>query len=78
MTEAVVPVMDYAFAELGFKKLVFCNAVGNIRSRRVKEKTGARLVRREPASFRNPDYKEREVWELTGEEWRAFRKLQVT
>ena len=69
MTEAVAPVMDYAFAELGFEKLVFANAVGNQRSRRVKEKTGARFVRTEPGTFVNPAYTEREIWELTREEW---------
>jgi RimJ/RimL family protein N-acetyltransferase len=73
MTEAVIPVMDYAFAHLGFEKLVFANAVGNLRSRRVKEKTGARLVRTEPAAFINPAYREREVWELTRDAWTRFR-----
>jgi RimJ/RimL family protein N-acetyltransferase len=73
MTEAVVPVMDYAFTSLGFEKLVFANALGNVRSRRVKEKTGARLVRTEPANFINPAYREREVWELTREAWTLFR-----
>src|SRR6185312_8059826 len=51
MTEAVAPVMDYAFDKLGFEKLVFSNALGNDRSRRVKEKTGARLLRTEPAKY---------------------------
>jgi [ribosomal protein S5]-alanine N-acetyltransferase len=69
MTEAVAPVMDYAFAELGFEQLVFANAKGNARSRRVKEKTGARLLRVEPAQFVNPAYTEHEVWELTKGEW---------
>lgn len=65
MTEAVEPVMDYAFDELGFEKLVFANAVGNTRSRRIKEKTGARLIDVKPAKFVNPIYTEHEVWELT-------------
>ena len=70
MTEAVIPVMDYAFDELGFETLVFANAVGNTASRRIKEKTGARLLRVEPATFVNPAYTEHEVWELTKAEWR--------
>lgn len=41
MTEAVIPVLEYAFNELGFEKLIFSNAVGNKRSHRIKEKTGA-------------------------------------
>lgn len=73
MTEAVWPVMDYAFSELGFEKLVFTNAVGNVRSRRIKEKAGARLLRISPAKFVNPAYTEHEVWELTKEEWRKHQ-----
>lgn len=49
MTEAVKPVMNFAFKELGFDQLVFTNAVGNQRSRRIEEKTGARLI--EPANL---------------------------
>lgn len=74
MTEAVVPVMDYAFDTLGFDVLVFSNARGNSRSRRIKEKTGARLVRTEPAGFVDPAFKEREVWELSKAEWYARRE----
>jgi RimJ/RimL family protein N-acetyltransferase len=73
MTEAVAPVMDYAFTALDFERLVFANAVGNVRSRRVKEKTGARVLRTEPAAFVNPAYHEREVWELTRDAWMRFR-----
>lgn len=69
MTEAVEPVMNCAFKELGFEKLVFANAVGNIKSRRVKEKTGAKLIRTESAKFVNPNYTEHEIWELTKENW---------
>lgn len=72
MTEAVVPVMNYAFNELGFEKIVFANAVGNIASRRVKEKTGATLLYVEPAKFVDPVYTEHEVWELTKENWNIF------
>ncbi len=73
MTEATGAVTDYAFDVLGFEVLVFSNAVGNLRSRRIKEKAGARLLRTEPARFVNPDYTEREVWELTKAAWRARR-----
>ncbi|WP_374029373.1 GNAT family N-acetyltransferase [Bdellovibrio bacteriovorus] len=71
MTEAVGPVMDYAFNELGFEKLVFANARGNQKSRRVKEKTGARLIGVKPTKFVSPEYTESEVWELTKSEWLA-------
>jgi [ribosomal protein S5]-alanine N-acetyltransferase len=77
MTEAVEPVMEYAFNKLGFEKLVFANAVGNIRSRRIKEKTGARLRRVAPAKFVNPAYTEHEIWELTKEEWTSRTALKL-
>ena len=71
MTDAVIPVIEYAFNALGFDKLVFSNAVGNLKSRRVKEKTGAKLVSVEPAKFVNPAYTEREIWELKKEDWKS-------
>lgn len=73
MTEAVNPVIDYAFSELGFEKMVFANAVGNARSRRIKEKTGATFIENRPAKFVNPDYKEHEIWELTKNNWLKFK-----
>lgn len=73
MTEAVTPIMDYAFTSLGFDKLVFSNALGNVRSRRVKEKTGARLIGTRPAKLVDPAYTESETWELTKAEWSARR-----
>ncbi len=71
MTEAVTPVMDYAFNELGFETLVFANASENIGSRRIKEKTGARLIRIEPANFVDPKFTEQEVWELHKSDWKS-------
>lgn len=70
MTEAVHPVMDYAFNHLGFDKLIFANAVGNLKSRRVKEKTGAKLIDVTPAKFVNPKYTEHEIFELKKEDWK--------
>ncbi len=74
MTEAIAPTLDYAFLHLNFEKLIFANAVGNKRSRRIKEKTGATYVKTELASFVNPKYKEKEIWELAKENWLAYRK----
>jgi RimJ/RimL family protein N-acetyltransferase len=73
MTEAMMPVTDYAFDVLGFEKLVLANAVGNPASRQMKEKIGAVFLRTEPAVYVNPRYAEREVWELTKERWKAFK-----
>lgn len=74
MTEAVKPVMDYAFDELGFEKLIFSNAVGNIASRRIKEKTGCSFVGTKPFKFVDPELKEIELWELTKENWSKYNK----
>ena len=71
MSEALAPVMSYAFTRLGFEKMVFSNAVGNGRSRRIKEKAGARFLRCEPYAFVDPAYTEREIWELTKADWHA-------
>lgn len=73
MTEAVSVINDYAFNQLGFEKLIFSNAVGNHRSRRVKEKTGARFLCIKPKKFVSPNYSEHEVWELTKEEWERHK-----
>ncbi len=74
MTEAIEPITKYAFTKLGFEKLIFSNAKGNLKSRRVKEKTGAKYLRTEVASFVNPDYTEHEIWELTKEEWQKIQR----
>lgn len=73
MTEAVEPVIDYAFESLGFETLIFSNAVGNLKSRRVKEKTGARLIDVRPFAFVNPEYTHSEYWELRKPDWIEFR-----
>ncbi|WP_158628929.1 GNAT family N-acetyltransferase [Dyella choica] len=73
MTEAVIRVNDFAFDELGFERLVFANAVGNERSRNVKLRTGARLVGVAPGAFVDPAYTRQEIWELTKEQWLAWR-----
>lgn len=73
MTEAVNPVMDYAFGFLGFEKLIFSNAVGNLRSRRIKEKTGAHFLGTRSANFVDPSLTEAETWELNKHEWKGKR-----
>ena len=78
MTEAVEPVMDYAFNSLDFNSLVFSNAVGNISSRRIKEKTGAHFVEIKPASFVDPQYTQNELWTLSKDEWLKFRTTELS
>lgn len=74
MTEAVEPIIDHAFHKLGFETLVFSNALGNIASRKVKEKTGARLVDVVPAKSVDPIYTEKELWELKKDDWFSFKQ----
>jgi RimJ/RimL family protein N-acetyltransferase len=69
MTEASNIVTQFAFEELGFEVLHFTNARGNIRSRRIKEKAGARLVKMSPMKAVDPMYTESEHWELTKTKW---------
>ncbi|HEX4308866.1 MAG TPA: GNAT family N-acetyltransferase [Acidobacteriaceae bacterium] len=73
MTEAVIAVNDYWFDVLGFPVLRAPKAVANVASRRISEKTGMRRIGLEERNLvcgRVPS----EVWEITAEEWRAFRK----
>lgn len=73
MTEAVDSVNDCAFNCLNFETMIFANAVGNIRSKRIKEKTGAVFLYQEPAKYNNPEYTMREFWELKKEDWLKFK-----
>lgn len=73
MTEAVIAVNDYWFDVLGFPVLRSPKAIANAASRRISEKTGMRMIATEErnlVSGRLPS----EVWEITADEWRAFRK----
>jgi RimJ/RimL family protein N-acetyltransferase len=74
MTEAMYPIIDFAFDDVGFEKLIVTNALGNIRSRKVKEKTACRLIDVTPCKFVDPKYTEQEVWELTREDWEQHKQ----
>jgi [ribosomal protein S5]-alanine N-acetyltransferase len=72
MTEAVIAANDFWFDVLGFPVLRAPKAAANIASRRISEKTGMRLVGTKESDYvsgRMPG----EMWEITAEEWRAFR-----
>ncbi len=77
MTEAVIPTTDYAFDKIGFDVLILSNAAGNTRSRRIKEKAGARFLRNEPMDFNDPSFTHSEIWELSCAAWRTARKRLV-
>ena len=73
MTEAVIAVNDFWFDVLGFPALRVPKAIANVTSRRISEKTGMRVVateERDYVSGRLPS----EIWELTADEWHAFRR----
>jgi [ribosomal protein S5]-alanine N-acetyltransferase len=73
MTEAVIAVNDYWFDVLNFPVLRAPKAIANVASRRISQKTGMRLIGTEERNYvsgRLPG----EIWEITAEEWRAFRK----
>jgi RimJ/RimL family protein N-acetyltransferase len=75
MTEAVKPVIDFAFNILNLKSLIFANAIENTGSHRVKEKTGARPIDIRPAKYADPNLTHAQYWELTKDDWDMFLKV---
>ena len=73
MTQAVYLVQDFLFFQCNLPALFFMNAVENIGSRRIKEKTGATYVGLVDFEHLSGG-KDSEVWKITREEWTAFRK----
>jgi RimJ/RimL family protein N-acetyltransferase len=73
MTEACVAVTDYWFDVLQFPVLRVPKAVANTASRRISEKTGMRIVATEEHEYVSGVLVQ-ELWEITAEEWRAFRE----
>ncbi len=73
MQEASDAVNEFAFTTLGVERLVFDNAVGNTRSARIKEKSGARFLGVSDAKFVDPTVTKIECWELTREAWHKVR-----
>lgn len=69
MTLAADLVNRFAFEQLDVDRLVLSNAHGNDRSRRVKERQGARFIGLRPASFVDPRYTHAEIWEITKSDW---------
>ncbi|WP_438866774.1 GNAT family N-acetyltransferase [Pseudomonas sp. L1(2025)] len=72
MTEACAAVTEYWFDVLKRPQMRVPKAAPNQASRRISERTGMRLIRTQMGEFvegRLP----RDVWEITREEWLAFR-----
>ena len=75
MTEAVIAATDYWFDVLGFPLLRAPKAIANAGSRRISEKTGMRIVEVVERDFVGGRFLS-EIWEITAEEWHAYRKRQ--
>ena len=76
MTEACAWANDFHFDVLGFERMRAPKAVANRASRRISERMGMHLIRLEERDFvcgRLPS----EVWEITAEEWRAWKAAQA-
>jgi [ribosomal protein S5]-alanine N-acetyltransferase len=76
MTEAASAVTDFWFETLGREVLRVPKAVENIKSRRISERMGMRVIGIEERDYiggRLPA----EVWEITREEWRRHRALFI-
>jgi ribosomal-protein-alanine N-acetyltransferase len=72
MSEACEWASDFWFEQLGFPVLRTGKAIENTASRRISEKHGMRLVgvvEKDYVSGRLPS----EIWEITAEEWRAWK-----
>jgi ribosomal-protein-alanine N-acetyltransferase len=73
MSEAVIAVNDFWFDILGFPLMRIPKAIANTASRRISEKTGMRVVALKPEHDFVCGHLPAEIWELTREEWHAFR-----
>lgn len=76
ITEAATAVNDYWFDVMGRKTLQMENALGNIASRRIKEKTGAVFMGTKPSEHVDPALHTSEMWLLSKDDWKAFRTSQ--
>lgn len=72
MTEAIIATQDFVFFELNLKSFKARNAISNIGSRRVKEKTGAKLIGTEDKPCGHVEGPT-QVWEVTRENWAKIR-----
>ena len=74
MTEASEAVTDYWFDTLGFPVMRIPKAVANVASRKISERQGMRIIAVEEHEFVSGTWPT-EIWEITAEEWRAYRRL---
>jgi len=74
MWEAVCAANDYIFDVAKIPALRITNAISNVPSHHMQEKSGAKLLCVEACSGYPLGDKQHEVWELTSEAWRARKK----
>ena len=72
MTEAVAAVNDFVFDVLEYDEFLAENALSNLASRRVKEKTGAVFLETKKRRFNFGD-EEAQVWKITKQSWYKYR-----
>jgi RimJ/RimL family protein N-acetyltransferase len=70
MTEAADKVTDYAFRKLEWPHLIVTNAQGNLASRRIKEKQGARLIDMRISRCVDGQVTQM-IWQLSRQDWLA-------
>lgn len=72
MIEAITAAQDFIFFKQGYPTVIDVNAVSNKASRRVKEKQGAVFIGTCEGNYHDENEME-EIWEITRENWAAFR-----
>jgi [ribosomal protein S5]-alanine N-acetyltransferase len=73
MSEASEPVTEFWFETLKFPVLRAPKAIVNSASRRISEKQCMRVVKTEERDYVSGRFLS-EIWEITGEEWRARKR----
>ena len=75
MTEASDAITDFWFDTLGLSVLRVPKAIANTASRRISERCGMRVIGEETRHFVAGPLPA-EIWEITAEEWHAYRCRQ--
>ena len=76
MTEAIIAVQDFLFFDRGIESFIVLNAKTNKRSRRVKEKTGARYLGMAKLDH-HEGISDAVKWEVIRESWATHRGRNV-
>lgn len=74
MSEAVIATQDYMFFEYGIDRIIVRNVISNAASRRVKQKTAARLLRVDTDQGDHHLKEDVEIWEVSKSGWKSFRE----